>query len=264
MNYVNSIFFKIDYINLLPNETKVIVLSNKGLIELPDLSRFYKLEKLYCDRNYLKNIPLIPTLKVLYCYDNELTSIPEFPNLQILDCSSNKITNIPILNNLEYLICSYNQLTVIPFLPKIRYLCCTNNKITNIEKINSLQVLYCSRNELKNIPNLINLEKLYCSSNHFIILPELPKLKILYCFNNPICDITENDYYINNIEFFHKINKILDNFRKLFYTLKYKKQLKKWLWDKVRRPKIEQIYHPDKILKFIEYNENWEDEIENL
>ena len=32
---------------------------------------------------------------------------------------------------------------------------------------------------------------------------------------------------------------ILNNFRYLYYCLKFKKQLRKWLWEKVKKPNIQ-------------------------
>jgi phosphoenolpyruvate synthase/pyruvate phosphate dikinase len=40
-----------------------------------------------------------------------------------------------------------------------------------------------------------------------------------------------------------KIN-ILRNFRYTYYALKFKKHFKRWLWEKVREPKIMAKFHP--------------------
>jgi hypothetical protein len=38
--------------------------------------------------------------------------------------------------------------------------------------------------------------------------------------------------------------KILNNFRYLYYSLQFKKQLRKWLWEKVREPNAKNLYNP--------------------
>ena len=38
--------------------------------------------------------------------------------------------------------------------------------------------------------------------------------------------------------------RVFKYFRHLWYCLQYKKQFKKWLWEKVREPKIKKIFHP--------------------
>jgi hypothetical protein len=42
---------------------------------------------------------------------------------------------------------------------------------------------------------------------------------------------------------------ILNNFRHLYYCLKFKKQLRKWLWEKVREPKINKMYSPNYLIE---------------
>ena len=38
--------------------------------------------------------------------------------------------------------------------------------------------------------------------------------------------------------------RVFKYFRHLWYCLQYKKQFKKWLWEKVREPKIKKLYNP--------------------
>jgi Leucine-rich repeat (LRR) protein len=70
-----------------------------------------------------------------------------------------------------------------------------------------------------------------CSNNELTSLPTLPQnLKILRCSGNPIYEIVNNDSLITikqNLQ-------ILNNFRHLYYCLKFKKQLRKWLWESKR------------------------------
>ena len=44
----------------------------------------------------------------------------------------------------------------------------------------------------------------------------------------------------------------MNRFIELFYTLKYKKQFRSWLWERVREPKIREKYHPDNLLRMLE------------
>jgi len=82
---------------------------------------------------------------------------------------------------------------------------------------------------------------LYCSRNQLTSLPTLPqKLKELQYYDNPIYEI------VNSISLF-KIKQniqILNNVRRLYYCLQFKKQFRKWLWEKVREPTIKKIFHP--------------------
>jgi hypothetical protein len=72
-------------------------------------------------------------------------------------------------------------------------------------------------------------------------LPTLQQnLEYLYCSNNPIYEIVNNNSLITikqNIQ-------TLNNFRHLYYCLQFKKQLRKWLWEKVREPNTKKLYNP--------------------
>jgi len=147
----------------------------------------------------------ILTLNIIGKGIKSLPDLTRFKNLKKLYCSSNKLTSLPTLpQNLEYLYCSDNQLTLLPTLPE-------------------------------------NLKYLYCCDNQLTLLPTLPEnLEQLYCSNNPIYEIVNNDSLITikqNIQ-------TLNNFRHLYYCLKFKKQLRKWLWEKVREPNIKKLYNP--------------------
>jgi hypothetical protein len=86
-------------------------------------------------------------------------------------------------------------------------------------------------------------------------LPTLPQnLEELYCSNSPIYQIIKGRSLIQ----IKKIIQILNNVRYLYYSLKFKKQLRKWLWEKVRQKQIMNKYHPKYLL------ENLEDEDTDL
>jgi Leucine-rich repeat (LRR) protein len=161
-----------------------------------------------------------------------LNSLSE--DISIIDISSKNIDYIPDLTrfkNLEILNCSENQLTSLPSLPQ------------------SLEILYCSENQLTSLPTLPqNLEILYCSENQLTSLPTLPTQSLLelYYDNNPIYEIINNNRMIQ----INKNIKILNNFRHLYYCLKFKEQLRNyWLWEKVREPIVMKKYHPNYLLE---------------
>ena len=141
-----------------------------------------------------------------------LNSLPE--DILTINISCKSFKSLPDLTrykNLEVLNCSNNQLTSLPTLPQ------------------SLEVLNCSNNQLTSLPTLPqSLEVLQCSNIQLTSLPTLPQtLKELDCDDNPISEIVNNDSLIKikqNIQ-------TLNNFRYLYYSLKFKKQLRKWLYE---------------------------------
>ena len=148
-----------------------------------------------------------------------LTFLPDlsrFDNLKILVCSNNNLKLLPPLNNsLEYLDCSYNKLTKLPqFNSTLKRLDCEHNLLTDLPYLNNITVLNCVNNPMPRLPAL-NRKLTYINCD------------LLCCFT----------IYSN------KIN-ILMNFRYTFYCLKLKNKFKKWLWEKVREPKVMAKFHP--------------------
>ena len=262
------------YLNSLPKNVLTIDISCKGLTSLPDLTRFKNLQELYCTNNKLTSLPTLPqNLTKLYCSKNELTLLPTLPqNLKELYCYKNKLTSLPTLpQKLTKLYCYNNQLTYLPTLPQnLKELDCYNNKLTylptlpqNLEKLDcsvnkltylptlpeNLEKLYCYNNQLTYLPILPqNLKELRCSENQLTSLPTLPTQSLLelYYVNNPIYEIINNNRMIQ----INKNIKILNNFRHLYYCLKFKKQLRNyWLWEKVREPIIMKKYHPKYLIE---------------
>ena len=149
-----------------------------------------------------------------------LTVLPDltrFKQLTYLYCSRNKLTLLPSLNSsLKYLDCSYNKLTKLPqFNSKLKRLDCEHNLLTDLPYLNNITVLNCSDNPMPHLPALNT------------------KLKYINC-----------DLLCSSSIFSNKID-ILMKFRFTFYCLKLKNKFKKWLWEKVREPKIMQKFHPD-------------------
>jgi Leucine-rich repeat (LRR) protein len=202
--------------------------------------------------NYLNSLP--QDIECIDLRNNNLTFIPSlerFKNLKELNCSFNKLTSLPSLNeNLRELNCSYNQLTSLPSLNEnLQILNCLSNHLTSLPSLNkNLQQLHCYNNDLTSLPSLNeNLEILYCSYNQLTSLPSLNEnLQKLDFNNNPICEIIGEIIEIgrNTIDICKKQIQTFNNFRNLYWCLKFKKQLKKWLWEKIREPKIMKEYHP--------------------
>jgi Leucine-rich repeat (LRR) protein len=226
---------------------------------LPDLSRFYNLTVLRCDKNQLTQLPDLPsTLTDLYCSYNQLTQLPPLPStLQYLVCYKNQLTQLPDLpSTLQHLYCGYNQLTQLPPLPS------------------TLTELYCNNNQLTLLPTLPStLQYLVCYKNQLTQLPALPSTLLhLDCRNNLLPfdhDIHDQPFDATNkmkyiIEITNK-NNIIIRFKELFYVLKYKKRIRDWLWVRIREPKIRNKYHPDKLIKLLEDRENLTlDELDEL
>jgi hypothetical protein len=148
--------------------------------------------------------------------------------LEELHCANNCLSYLPKLNTyLSKLTCANNQLTSLPYLnPYLSKLSCANNQLTFLPQLNK------------------KLKEIYCNNNQLTYLPQLnSKIKILNINNNPVCEILniDNDKRLSLLKV--KIQILID-FRYLYYTLKFKKQFRYWLWEKIREPKIREKYHP--------------------
>lgn len=100
-----------EYLDSQPDDLIGLVISGRGLTKLPDLSRFTRLQRLYCSDNELTELINLPkTLLRLDCSANNLTKLPALPeNLQFLDCSYNMLTSLPPFpDSLKQVDCSYN------------------------------------------------------------------------------------------------------------------------------------------------------------
>jgi len=223
------------YLNSFPKPEDILTLevSGKTIKSLPNLTRFKNLE-------------------ILKCFNNELISLPSLPNNLIkLFCSGNNLTYLPnkLPENLKTLCCENNNLTYLPALPKnLEFLSCHSNSLTSLPSLPQNQnLLYCFINQLTSLPSLPkNLEILFCYNNELTNLPKLSEnLKTLYYYNNPIYEIVNS----NTLFQIKKNIQILNNFRHLYYCLKFKKQLRKWLWEKVREPYAMKKYSPLYLIK---------------
>jgi len=130
--------------------------------------------------------------------------------------------------------------------------------LPDLTRFKNLKTLNCSDNQLTSLPTLPqNLEELHCYTNQLTLLPTLPQnIQELYCYNNPISEIVNN---ISLIKIKQNIQ-ILNNFRHLYYCLKFKKQFRKWLWEKVREPQIKKMFHP----KYLVENLGEDDDLDTV
>jgi len=233
-----------EYFDSFPDDVDRIDVSDEYLNYLPDLSRFKKLKELYCNGNYLTSLPVLPkTLEKLNCGYNGLTLLPNLPeNLKVLYCSNNQLTSLPVLpEKLKELYCFNNKLTSLPVLSeKLNELNCSNNQLTLLPNLpENLTELYCSHNNLTSLPVLPEKIKYisYNGNNKLMLLPILPeKLEKLYFYNNPKNKIIVDNYCFKTIK---KNIKILNNFRYLYYCLKYRKR-----FLRIMEPIIKKRYHP--------------------
>ena len=123
--------------------------------------------------------------------------------------------------------------------------------LPDLTRFKNLIELNCSDNKLTSLPNLPQtLITLNCYNNKLTSLPNLPQTLItLNCSYNPIYKIVNSPFsFYDTIKIIKNI-KILNNFRHLYYSLKFKKQLRKWLWEKVREPNIKKMYNPTYLIE---------------
>ena len=105
-----------------------------------------------------------------------------------------------------------------------------------------LEILHFSNNKLASLHLNDNLKILFCHHNKLTSLQLNKKLQYLSCSNNPICEIiNSNENTINQL-------KILNQFRYLYYSLKFKKRFRDLLWVKIREPKIKIKYSHDYLI----------------
>jgi hypothetical protein len=100
-----------------------------------------------------------------------------------------------------------------------------------------------------------------CQNNQLTCLPDLPSsLEELHCCNNPFIDCyVKRENYIFMVDYiveFRKQIKIINQFKELFYILKYKKKFLDLLWVNIREPKIRNKYHPSNLMTMLEEKED--------
>jgi len=215
------------HLNEKDNITKLDV-SNRGLTSL-DVRRFTNLKVLYCAHNHLTSLHLNEKLIELYCSNNQLTSLHLPETLQRLDCFQNQLTSLHLNKNLQKL-------------------CCGENCLSSLHLNEELHTLYCSYNQLTSLYLNEELHTLYCSNNQLTSLYLNEKLQIIYYHCNPICEIIDDIEYNDKDKIKQKM-RVLNQFRYLYYCLKFKKRFRDLLWVKIREPKIRIKYSPKYLLE---------------
>ena len=227
------------YLNSLPADTEEINVSRKGITYL-DVTRFKKLKILHCQHNQLTSLQLNENLQKLYCSHNKLTSLHLNKKIEILFCENNKLTSLYLNKNLQTLYCS-------------------NNQLSSLQLNSNLQTLYCAYNKLSSLHLNENLQELYCYYNRLTSLHLNEKIILLCCSNNPIYEII-NSY---NTPVIKQKLRVLNQFRYLYYSLKFKKRFRDWLWIRIREPKIREKYSHDYLVANLHEDTDLDDLLKN-
>jgi hypothetical protein len=75
------------------------------------------------------------------------------------------------------------------------------------------------------------------------------KLQIIYYYYNPIYEIINGDIEYNDIDKIKQRTWVLNNFRYLYFCLKFKKRFRDLLWVKIREPKIRKKFSHSYLLE---------------
>ena len=132
----------------------------------------------------------------------------------------------------------------------------------------NLQELWCGDNQLISLPPLNkNLQELFFHNNQLSFLAYLnEKLKKLWCVDNLINEIIGGIlpiYETKSIDVCKKQIQTINNFRHLYYSVKFKKQFLDVLWVKIREPKIRKKYHPSNLIENLEEETDLETFLDN-
>jgi Leucine-rich repeat (LRR) protein len=265
-------------------QLKNLDISVNGLQELPELPE--GLIMLDCSSNHLTSLKNTPsTVRFLVGSRNEISTLSWLPQgLTSLAVPYNKLEDIDgFPPSLTLCNMSYNQLTFLPPLPAtIQQLDCMHNNLVELPASlpTSLQRLLCSGNpRLLHLPPLPhNLKWLIVKGCGIVRLPTFPEgLSIFDASNSSVSQMVNippslvqnggllDRTPIGNIIdfpeaalFSERLIRVrlnlekLNRFRELYYTLKYKRQFRQWLWIKVRLPRIERENHPDRLQERLE------------
>ena len=243
------------------------------------------IKKLDLSHNNIRHLYLLPTNLIEFkCTGNKTLTIFHFPpNLQKIDVSLNMLTFIPELPPvLKKLNVDINKLIELPYLPPtLEILECRNNsKLTylpplpeglieldfnscNVFRIpllpESIMHISCSWNPvhvIENIPNNINIRMDWSTYNIYSDYDDYDGMyRVIDFMQTPIYDAILDFPSFPHINYIDKCRDrllVVNRFRILFYSLKCKKRLMRYLLDKVRRPKIELANHPDRLQAFID------------
>jgi len=85
------------------------------------------------------------------------------------------------------------------------------------------------------------------------------KLETIGYNKNPIYEIINSDV----IEIIKQQMRVLNQFRYLYYCLKFKKQFRDWLWVKIREPKIRLKYSHAYLVEHLHENTDLDELLSN-
>lgn len=253
---------QLERLPILNDKLEILECENNKLICLPYFNN--SLRWIDCSHNKLEKLPSFnDNLLRITCGHNKLKEIPTLPHLlDFINCESNRIEKLPALNrNLKTLICSYNRLTVIPHLNNaLTRLDCTHNKLMHLPVLNeNMLQLNCVYNNITALPVFNDsLESIIFSNNPIYTTLYGGNITLHHHRHSYMQDVMDMYEYqevmadnITSIRDLSQKVKTLHDFRFLFYSLKYKSCLRNFLWEKIRRPKIEAKYHPDNLQKLL-------------
>ena len=239
----------------LPDSLEVLLCRDNLMISIPKLPR--NLRRIDCSGNRITRLPrLNGALTILYCTHNLLESLPEFNprlvkvkaynnrirllpafnrRLTEIDVSANRIANLPAELNegLETLYCGYNQITEIPKINKrLKILNCNFNRIRALPaNLENLAELCCDDNEISFISGFGNLQRISCSYNNLHAFPPISHLVTkLNLSHNPMAQYILRPTTTSVDEIRDRID-AMNRFKLLYFSLKLKSKLKKWLND---------------------------------
>ena len=147
------------------SQVKTLDFSNKGITELPPLSKYKNLTRLNCNNNKLRKIPDLPNnLKYLNIRNNQIEKLPtRLPkSLRSLDCANNRIKNLPaeLPPYLKILVCNNNRISILPPLQNLnlKRLECIGNDVLYLYNLpSSLLVLNYDVHRLFEDPLFVGL-----------------------------------------------------------------------------------------------------------
>lgn len=209
-------------------------------MDIEEFLRFYQHNFNGNIDEYINSLP--HDTEYIYIGHLNLTHIPDltrFTKLRELKCEHNNLIALPPLpQSLGKLFCYYNKITVLPPLPpNLWYLDFDHNLITNIPQ-----------------PLPPNLEKLYCRDNLLTFLPNLHRnirIRRFFYDDNPVEEIYRSETVQWPMDYLPLKIRIINRFRYLYYSMKFKKRFRDWLWIRVREPKIREHYSPSNLVERI-------------
>jgi hypothetical protein len=233
----------------LPINLHVIHIGNCSIESLPELPPNLWNIDIYSCR--LKGLPELPArLTSLRLDHNCIESLPTLPpNLTELKIRNNPITRLPAIpSQMQWIDASNCEITHVPALPpSIAILCLKYNPL-------------CS---MVNIPRRFH----YKTDLLNCVLERTPLFEeILYGHRkDPITPFELDELGVRgHMSLVRKRVDILNRFRNIYYALKFKRQLRDWLWLKVRLPRIERANHPDLLREALDNAEDRELDLEEV